>query len=406
MAGVALTTLPLRRELARVFEHRPFAVRFWDGTTVPPTTGPGAPEFAALGPAALAHFLRAPGELGLGRAYVAGDLVVDDLDAAFVVFETWEPPPVSIADRLRLSAAAVLAAARGGVPRRPQLELLLRGERHTLERDAAAIRYHYDAGNEFFALFLDESMTYSCAIFSRGAQTLEEAQRCKLDLVATKLELAAGKRVLDVGCGWGSFAIHAARDYGVEVVGITMSERQVQLARRRVAEAGLEDRIEIRFQDYRKVTDGPFDAISSIGMVEHVGEARIDEYARALRRLLAPQGLLLNHGIAITDPEYDIGDDVVSDRYVFPDGEPLALWRIELALARAGFETLHVEGFADDYAETLRHWTARLDERLDDARRLAGEERTRIWRLYLRAARHGFVTGLTNVYQVRARPRG
>jgi cyclopropane-fatty-acyl-phospholipid synthase len=291
------------------------------------------------------------------------------------------------------------------VPRRPQLELLLRGERHTLERDAAAIRYHYDAGNEFFALFLDESMTYSCAIFSRGAQTLEQAQRCKLDLVATKLELAPGKRLLDVGCGWGSFAIHAARDYGVKVVGITMSERQVQLARRRVAEAGLEDRIEIRFQDYRKVADGPFDAISSIGMVEHVGEARIDEYARALRRLLAPQGLLLNHGIAITDPEYDVGDDVVSDRYVFPDGEPLALWRIELALARAGFETLHVEGFADDYAETLRHWTARLDDRLDDARRVAGEQRTRIWRLYLRAARHGFVTGLTNVYQVRARPR-
>ncbi|HEX8157239.1 MAG TPA: cyclopropane-fatty-acyl-phospholipid synthase family protein [Solirubrobacteraceae bacterium] len=401
---MALATLALRRELARVFPDRPFAVRLWDGTTVPSTTSPQAPEFAARRPAALAHFLRAPGELGLGRAYVAGDLVVDDLDGAFLVFETWEPPPISVADRLRLSAAAALAAARGGLPRRPQLELLLRGERHSLERDAAAIRYHYDVGNEFFALFLDDSMTYSCGIFSQGAQTLEEAQRCKLDLVAKKLALRPGQRVLDVGCGWASFAIHAAREYGVQVVGITLSERQVGLARRRVAEAGLEDRIEIRLQDYRKVADRPFDAIASIGMVEHVGERRIDEYARILHGLLTPEGLLLNHGIALTDPNYDISQDVVSDRYVFPDGEPLPLSRIQLALERAGFVTLHVEGFADDYAETLRHWTARLDEHLDAARAIGGEEQTRIWRLYLRAARHGFVTGLTNVYQVRARP--
>jgi cyclopropane-fatty-acyl-phospholipid synthase len=405
MRSMAVTTLPLRRELARVFPERPFAVRFWDGTTVPPTTGAPAPEFAARSPAALAHFLRAPGELGLGRAYVAGDLVVDDLDAAFAVFDSWEPPPVSVADRLRLSAAAVLAAARGGLPRRPQLELLLRGERHTLERDAAAIRYHYDAGNEFFALFLDESMTYSCAIFSRGATTLAEAQHCKLDLVAAKLDLKPGQRLLDVGCGWASFAIHAARDYGVQVVGITLSERQAELARERVAAAGLADRVEIRLQDYRKVTDGPFDAIASIGMVEHVGETRIDEYARALRTLLAPDGVLLNHGIALTDPDYDVTEDVVSDRYVFPDGDPLPLSRITLALERAGFETLHVEGFREDYAETLRHWTLRLDERLPEARRVAGEERTRIWRLYLRAARQGFVSGLTSVYQVRARPR-
>src|SRR5207253_794518 len=162
---------------------------------------------------------------------------VDDLDAAFIVVDEWQPPEMTGADRLRLGLAIAAAAARGGIPRRPRLELILRGGLHSMERDAAAVRYHYDVGNEFFELFLDESMTYSCAIFSRGAETLEDAQRTKLDLVARKLRLAAGQRVLDVGCGWGSFAIHAATEHGARVVGITLSRQQAQLARRRVAEA-------------------------------------------------------------------------------------------------------------------------------------------------------------------------
>jgi cyclopropane-fatty-acyl-phospholipid synthase len=267
-------------------------------------------------------------------------------------------------------------------------------------RDAAAVRYHYDVGNEFFALFLDASMTYSCAIFSRGAQTLEDAQRTKLELVATKLGLAPGQRVLDVGCGWGSFAIHAAREHGAHVVGITLSRSQAELARRLVADAGVADRVEIRFADYRELDDGPFDAIASIGMVEHVGDAQIDRYARTLAGLLSPGGRLLNHGIAALDADYDPTEDVFSDRYVFPDGEALALSRVQLALERAGLRTTHVEGFAADYSRTLVEWTRRLDERLDEAERLAGPERTRIWRLYLRGARRGFDVGLTSVYQV------
>jgi cyclopropane-fatty-acyl-phospholipid synthase len=393
---------PLGHELKRVFPTRPFNVRFWDGGTVPATVGE-APTFFIRRPTALAHFLSAPGTLGLGRAYVDGSLAVDDLDAAFLVVDAWEPPPLGVSDRVRLGLALVAAAAPGGLPRRPGLELVLRGQLHSAERDAAAVRYHYDVGNEFFKLFLDESMTYSCAIFSRGAETLAEAQRTKLELVAGKLALKPGMRVLDVGCGWGSFAIHAAREHGVEVLGITLSERQAELARERVADAGVSDQVEIRVADYRRLPSGSFDAIASIGMAEHVGENQVDVYARSLFALLRPGGVLLNHAIAALDPGHDPHEDLFSTRYVFPDGEPLPLSRVQLALERAGFHSEHVEGFREDYAETLRHWARRLDDHIEEAEMLAGIERTRVWRLYLRAAGHGFSIGVTAVYQVRAR---
>ncbi len=396
---------PLSRALRKALPERPFHVRFWDGAAVQ-ATGDGAPTFFVRHPSALSQFLRSPGTLGLGRAYVDGSLDVDDLDAAFIVVDEWQPPPLSLADRARLGLAVALAALPGGLPRRPSLELILRGERHSPQRDAAAIRYHYDVGNDFFALFLDESMTYSCAIYSRGAQTLEEAQLTKLDLVASKLGLQPGMALLDVGCGWGSFAIHAAKHYGVTVTGVTLSPSQAELAREKVAAAGCGEQVEIRVADYRELPQVSFDAIASIGMSEHVGESQIDRYASTLHGLLRPGGVLLNHAIAALDPEYDSLEDEFSMRYVFPDGEVLPLSRVQLALERAGFHTDHAEGFREDYSRTLRDWTARLDERLDQAERLAGVQRTRIWRLYLRAARRGFDTSLTAVYQVRARKPG
>ena len=285
----------------------------------------------------------------------------------------------------------------------PAAELRLRGARHTLRRDARAVRHHYDVPTELFELFLDRSMTYSCAIFSRGATTLEEAQETKLDLVCTKLGLQAGERVVDIGCGWGSFAIHAASRYGARVLGITLSAAQVEYARRRAAEAGLSELVEFRVLDYRELGGEPFDAVASIGMVEHVGEERIDLYAQRLAAMLRPGGRLLNHGIG----QLKYGDDEeagpFSERYVFPDGEPLHLSRVLLALERAGFVTEHVEGFAADYAETTRVWAERFDARFDDAARIAGPERARVWRLYLHAARQGFLTGFESVYQVRCR---
>jgi cyclopropane-fatty-acyl-phospholipid synthase len=392
-------TAPLRDELERTLPSRPFDVELWDGTRLPSTDGPG-PTFRVTSPAALAHALRAPGQLGLGRAYVSGALEVDDLDAVIRLLDGWQPPPLERADKARLALAAARACGLVRPPRIPASELRPRGRRHSPDRDARSVRHHYDVSNDFFALFLDASMTYSCAIFSRGAASLEEAQETKLELVCSKLGLQPGERVLDVGCGWGSFAIHAAARHGVEVLGITLSEPQAELARRRVAEAGLAERVEIRVADYRELEPRGFDAIASIGMVEHVGATQIDAYAATLTGLLRPGGRLLNHGIArLRHGEPEAGP--FSERYVFPDAAPLHLSRIQFALERAGLTTDHVEGLAPDYAETLRHWMERLDSRLDDAVRLAGAERVRVWRLYLRAARHGFRTGFTSIYQVR-----
>jgi cyclopropane-fatty-acyl-phospholipid synthase len=392
---------PLADQLARALPSRPFTIEFWDGATVPATNG-GGPTFHVRSPEAVAHALRAPGQLGLGRAYVTGTLDVDDLDGVMKLLDGWRPPRLDTAAKARLGVAAARACGITRPPSPPAAELRPRGEKHSTERDARAVRHHYDVSNDFFALFLDESMTYSCAIFSRGASTLEEAQETKLELVCTKLGLHPGQRVLDVGCGWGSFPIHAAKNHGVEVLGITLSEPQAELARRRISEAGLADRVEIAVRDYRKLRGERFDAVASIGMVEHVGDQRIDEYTRALASVLTPGGRLLNHGIARlrhTDP----APGAFSERYVFPDGEPLHLSRIQLALERAGFETLHTEGFREDYAETLRHWARRFDEHLDEATRLGGPERTRVWRLYLRAARNGFESGRISVYQVLCR---
>jgi cyclopropane-fatty-acyl-phospholipid synthase len=401
-------TALLRRELAAALPQRPFAIRFWDGNEVP-ATDTDAPTFSFVSPEALAHVLRAPGELGLGRAYVLGLIETDDIEKSLRVVDTFEPPRIAPVQMARLGVAVIRACGLVKPPRPPASELRLTGERHTLGRDRRAIAYHYDAGNAFFQLFLDPTMTYSCAYFKGGAQTLEEAQQAKLGLVCTKLALQEGERVLDVGCGWGSFAIHAATHYGVSVLGVTLSEEQVNLGRERVREAGLEDRITLRLADYRELLPRPpaerFDAISSIGMVEHVGEERIDLYMHTLHELLRPGGRLLNHGIAKL-MDFDTKDEgAFSERFVFPDGVPLPLSRIAQAMERSGLVVGHVEGLPQDYARTLGYWIESYEARYDEAVRLAGEERARVWKLYLRAARAGFTTGWASVYQVFASRR-
>lgn len=394
-------TAPLRRELAAALPQRPFGVRFWDGTEVP-ATEPAAPTFSFRSPEALAHVIRAPGELGLGRAYVLGLIETDDIEKSLRVVDTFEPPRLSVGQMARLGVALVRACGLVRPPRPPASELRLSGERHTPGRDRRAVAYHYDAGNDFFGLFLDESMTYSCAYFKGGAETLEEAQQAKLGLVCSKLDLREGERVLDVGCGWGSFAIHAARHYGVSVLGVTLSEQQVTLGRQKVRDAGLEDRVTLRLADYRELGGEQFDAISSIGMVEHVGEERIDLYMGTLHGLLRPGGRLLNHGIAKL-MDFDTKDEgAFSERFVFPDGVPLPLSRIARAMERTGLVVRHVEGLPEDYARTLGYWIDSYESRYDEAVRLAGEERARVWKLYLRAARAGFTTGWASVYQVLA----
>ncbi len=412
---------PLRRELAQALPDRPFTLRFWDGSELAPTA-PSGPVFTVCSPAAVAHLLRAPGQLGLGRAYAVGELEADDLDRVIGLLDTFKAPTIDSKTRLRLTLAAVRACGLMKPPPIPASELRPRGRRHSRERDARAVRHHYDVSNEFFALFLDESMTYSCALFSREldsleeswgshppeperhSPTLEQAQAAKRELICRKLALREDERVLDVGCGWGSFVIHAAANHGVRAVGITLSPAQAELARKRVAEAGLEDRVEIRVADYRDLgaSGGGYDAIASIGMVEHVGANQIDLYARQLAGLLEPGGLLLNHGISrLRHGEAEAGP--FSERYVFPDAAPLHVSRVSLALERAGIEPLHVEGLREDYAETLSHWIERLDANRARAEELAGPERVRVWRLYLRAARNGFRTGFTSIFQVLGR---
>jgi cyclopropane-fatty-acyl-phospholipid synthase len=393
------STAPLRREIEERIPERPFAVEFWDGTRLAPTAA-GGPTFYVRSPKAAAHVLRAPGQLGLGRAYVSGELDVDDIDAVIGLLDSWKPPRLDGAAKRALLLATIRAAGLTLPPSRPTAELRPSGRRHSKERDARAVRHHYDVSNEFFALFLDQSMTYSCAFWGEGARTLEEAQEAKLETVARKLALKEGDRVLDVGCGWGAFPIWAATSHGANVVGITLSAPQAEEARRRAEQAGVADRVEIRVMDYRDLVGERFDAIASIGMVEHVGSSQIDRYASSLATLLAPGGRLLNHGIArLRHTDAEAGP--FSERYVFPDAAPLHLSRVLLALERAGFVTHHVEDYAPDYAETLRHWARRLDENLERATQLAGPERVRVWRLYLRAARNGFESGFTSIYQVK-----
>jgi cyclopropane-fatty-acyl-phospholipid synthase len=390
---------PLVRALERTLPERPFTVEFWNGERLPSTNGGGGPLFRVRSPQAVAHALAAPGQLGIGRAYVSGELEVDDLDEVLRLLDSWQPPPIDRGHKAKLLLAAARATGITRPPKRPQSELVPSGRRHSRERDARAVRHHYDVSNDFFALFLDESMTYSCAVWNRGASTLEEAQQTKLELVCTKLALEPRERVLDIGSGWGSFAIHAAKHHGARVTGITLSEPQARLAQERAKQAGVASRVDFKVMDYRDTPPGEkYDAVASIGMVEHVGDEMIDVYGEQIARLLRPGGRLLNHGIAKqrhSDPEAG----PFSNRYVFPDADTLPLSRTTLALERAGFELQHVEGFREDYAKTLSRWIERLDANLPEARRLAGDERLRVWRLYLRAARNGFQTGFTSIYQ-------
>ncbi|MFE2379108.1 class I SAM-dependent methyltransferase [Streptomyces sp. NPDC059398] len=412
MADAALRLTTLAEELLGA--PLPVRIRAWDGSESGP---PGTPVLVIRHRRALRRLLWKPGELGLARAWVAGEIDVDgDLYAALdllagLIWERDDPAELKKA-RLPLLDPKLRAAARGlldigGIlpPPPPPAEEIRRrrGTVHTKRRDKQAISHHYDVGNDFYELVLGPSMVYSCAYWAEDS-TLETAQRDKLDLVCRKLALKEGVRLLDVGCGWGSMAIHAAREYGARVTGVTLSREQAAYARKRIAEEGLTDRIEIQVQDYRDVKDGPYDAISSIGMAEHVGSVRYREYADDLYALLKPGGRLLNHQIA-RRPERDESAyeiDAFIDAYVFPDGELSPLGRTVELLEEAGFEARDVETLREHYALTLREWVANLEARWAEAVRLTSPGRARVWRLYMAASALAFENNRIGVNQVLA----
>ncbi|MFI0937971.1 class I SAM-dependent methyltransferase [Streptomyces sp. NPDC021020] len=400
----------------------PLRVRAWDGSEAGP---PGTPALVFRHRRALRRILWRPGELGLARAWVAGELTVDgDLHDALdrlsgLLWERPEPDPQApagaavrqVLDALRDPATyrlarGVLALTGPGLPPAPPPEEVRprSGPAHTKRRDRAAISHHYDVGNDFYALVLGPSMVYSCAVWPDEDTTLEQAQSAKLDLVCRKLGLREGQRLLDVGCGWGSMVMHAAAHYGVRATGITLSVEQAEFARKRVAEAGLDDLVEIRVQDYREVTDSPFDAISSIGMAEHVGSRRYLEYARILHGLLRPGGRLLNHQIArrpLRDEEAYHVDEFI-DRYVFPDGELAPVGATVSRLEEAGFEVRDVEALREHYGRTLRAWVANLEANWRQAVRLVRPGRARVWQLYMAASAVAFERNRIGVNQVLA----
>ncbi|MFF7386239.1 class I SAM-dependent methyltransferase [Streptomyces griseoluteus] len=394
----------------------PVRVRAWDGSQAGP---PGAPVIVVRNRRALRRMLFKPGELGMARAWVAGDLDIEgDLYTALGAMAglLWEHDDEgggrSLADTVRDPAAR--AAVRDLIrlvgpplpPAPPREEVRRRRHLHTRRTDKRAISHHYDVGNDFYALVLGPSMVYSCAYWEapETGASLESAQRDKLELVCRKLGLKPGQRLLDVGCGWGSMAVHAAREHGVSVVGVTLSQEQAAFARKRVADEGLTDRVEIRVQDYRDVRDGPYDAISSIGMAEHVGAERYLEYARDLHGLLRPGGRLLNHQIARRPQQdetaYEV--DAFIDSYVFPDGELAPLGTTVTLLERAGFEVRDVESLREHYARTLRAWVTNLEGDWARATRLAGFGRARVWRLYMAASALAFERNQIGVNQVLA----
>ncbi|MFL6073982.1 MAG: class I SAM-dependent methyltransferase [Mycobacteriales bacterium] len=365
----------------------PVRVRMWDGSEEGPAEGP---VIDIRSRRALRRLVWEANELGLARAYVTGEIdVAGDLLAALSAFDLdIRRPKLPAATKRALASAAVRLGAVGLNPAPPAEEVRLRGRLHSLGRDRAAIRHHYDVGNDFYRLLLGDSMTYSCAVWESPDVGLDVAQTAKYDLICRKLGLDKGMRLLDVGCGWGGMVLHAAREYGVEAVGVTISSAQAELARKRVAEAGLTDRVEIRLQDYRKVADGPYDAICSIGMAEHVGAEQMGVYARHLYELLHPRGRLLNHAIA-TMLDKPTGPTFIG-RYVFPDGELLPLNETVRQLEGAGLEVRDVEALREHYALTLRAWLSNLEAHWERAAELAGERRARVWRLYLAVSILGF----------------
>jgi cyclopropane-fatty-acyl-phospholipid synthase len=395
--------------LLETYHPRDCDIRFWDGSMWQAEEASPAKFTIVLNhPGALEKMFSPPIDMALGESYAGGHYTIEgDLEAAFRLADHL----INHAPKLmaRLNLGLELARLRSGQarfgaglsPRRHVSPFANHSRKHSEARDRLAVTYHYDLSNEFFALWLDPRMVYSCAYFASPDQDLAGAQERKLDLICRKLQLQRGESFLDIGCGWGGLVIHAARSYRVRATGITLSESQAQLARERVREAGLsEDECQVQVLDYRKLEGGAcYDKVASVGMVEHVGSSQLPRYFAQIFHLLKLGGVLLNHGIASTR----YGEAAIRreffDRYVFPDTEMSPLDVALRNAEQAGFEIRHVESLRQHYVLTLRAWRQNLEKAAEQAQQLVGEETFRIWRLYLAASAYSFDRGHHNVFQ-------
>jgi cyclopropane-fatty-acyl-phospholipid synthase len=374
--------------------------RLWDGTWWPDDS-PRAATLVLNHPGALRAMLLPGNELGLAEAYLYDDIDIEgEIESVFTLADGLAEATGSWRRKLRVARDLLRLPPAGARPRTGRGPARISGTRHSLERDRQAVTYHYDVSNEFYALWLDRSMVYSSAYFHSPGDDLNAAQERKLDYICRKLRLEPGQRLLDIGCGWGALVMHAARAYGVDAIGITLSQPQAELANQRIADAGLSGRCRVEVRDYRQM-DAPlgFDALASVGMFEHVGEALLPTYFDKAWQLLKAGGVFLNHGIASRATDEPVHGPTFSDTYVFPDGELVPIHATLSAAERAGFEVRDVESLREHYALTLRHWVRRLEARRAEALQFVDEATYRVWRLFMSGSAHGFSTGRLNVYQ-------
>jgi len=391
--------LAIVQELLREYPSRDFAVEFWDGTRLDPEPG----QFCRFTwrinhPGALRAAFASAKQVALGEAYIRNEFDISgDILAIFPLADHLAERNWSAKEKLRLAAWLL------GLPSRSHdgtEAARLRGGLHSLARDRQAVSFHYDVSNDFYRLWLDQAMVYSCAYFKSPEDNLESAQEQKLDYICRKLRLRPGERLLDIGCGWGGLILHAARNYGVHATGITLSQQQLTLAQERIKEAGLEACCEVRLLDYRDAEQlGEFDKLVSVGMVEHVGEGQLLAYFQAAFRLLKPGGVFLNHGMVRSGQRAASAQPTFTDVYVFPDGELIPISDTLACAERAGFEVRDLESIREHYFLTLCHWLRKLEASAERVRSLVGELRYRIWRLYLAGSAYYFQSGKLNVYQ-------
>jgi cyclopropane-fatty-acyl-phospholipid synthase len=384
------------------YHPRDFTISLWDGSQWPAETN--SPRFTLIlkHPHTLRRMLQSGrADLSISEAYIYGDLDLEgDLEAAMPVAHrlTSRHLPASTALRIGWNLFRIPADSQSG--RNGRKPAKLSGELHSIGRDRKAVNFHYNVSNDFYALWLDQRMVYSCAYFQTADEDLDTAQARKLDYLCRKLRLRPGERLLDIGCGWGGLVIHAAQHYRVNAVGITLSQNQAMLANERIARAGLRDRCRVEVRDYRELNEtNGFDKLVSVGMFEHVGESRLPGYFQQAWRLLRPGGVFLNHGIAsrLNEP-WPKGPNFIS-RYVFPDGELVPISATLRCAEEAGFEVRDVESLREHYALTLRHWARRLELHRDQVLQVVDEPTYRVWRLFLPGSAYGFAAGPLNIYQ-------